>query len=98
MMLGTCLDPQEIDELMEEADVVSGCAGWWCFNYDHDSDVGDDSDDGDGANEGDGDEDQLTSGLHKLWYPGIRDTSTWRKFGAHGEHGDVFLFFNLGAL
>ena len=30
-MLGTCLDPQEIDELMEEADVVSGCAGWWCF-------------------------------------------------------------------
>ena len=60
MMLGTCLDPQEIDELMEEADVVSGCAGWWCFNDDHDSDVGDDSDDGDGANEGDGDEDQLT--------------------------------------
>ena len=29
-------------------------------------------------------------GLHKLWYPGIRDTSTWSKFGAHGEHGDVF--------
>ena len=38
------------------------------------------------------------SGLHKLWYPGIRDTSTWSKFGAHGEHGDVFLFSNLGAL
>ena len=38
------------------------------------------------------------AGLHKLWYPGIRDTSTWRKFGAHGEHGDVFLFSNLGAL
>ena len=38
------------------------------------------------------------TGLHKLWYPTIRDTSTWSKFGAHGEHGDVFLFFNLGAL
>ena len=37
-------------------------------------------------------------GLHKLWYPGIRDTSTWSKFGAHGEHGDVFLFSNLGAV
>ena len=37
-------------------------------------------------------------GLHKLWYPGIRDTCTWSKFGAHGEHGDVFLFSNLGAL
>ena len=37
------------------------------------------------------------SGLHKLWYPCIRDTSTWSKFGAHGEHGDVFLFSNLGA-
>ena len=40
----------------------------------------------------------LSAGLHKLWYPGIRDTSTWSKFGAHGEHGDVFLFSNLGAL
>ena len=38
------------------------------------------------------------AGLHKLWYPGIRDMSTWSKFGAHGEHGDVFLFSNLGAL
>ena len=38
------------------------------------------------------------TGLHKLWYPGIRDRSTWGKFGAHGEHGDVFLFSNLGAL
>ena len=38
------------------------------------------------------------AGLHKLWYPGIRDTSTWSKFRAHGEHGDVFLFSNLGAL
>ena len=38
------------------------------------------------------------AGLHKLWYPSIRDASTWSKFGAHGEHGDVFLFSNLGAL
>ena len=38
------------------------------------------------------------SGLHKLRYPGNRDISTWSKFGAHGEHGDVFLFSNLGAL
>ena len=38
------------------------------------------------------------AGLHKLWYPSIRDMSTWSKFGAHGEHGDVFLFSNLGAL
>ena len=37
-------------------------------------------------------------GLHKLWYPGIQDRSTWSKFGAYGEHGDVFLFSNLGAL
>ena len=43
-------------------------------------------------------EDTRASGLHKLWYPGIRDRSTWGKFGAHGEHGDVFLFSNLGAL
>ena len=41
---------------------------------------------------------QWGAGLHKLWYPGIRDMSTWSKFGAHGEHGDVFLFSNLGAL
>ena len=40
----------------------------------------------------------VVAGLHKLWYPGIRDTSTWSKFGARGEHGDVFLFSNLGAL
>ena len=40
----------------------------------------------------------LNAGLHKLWYPSIRDTSTWSKFGANGEHGDVFLFSNLGAL
>ena len=38
------------------------------------------------------------TGLHKLWYPVVRDMSTWSKFGAHGEHGDVFLFSNLGAL
>ena len=37
-------------------------------------------------------------GLHKLWYPVVRDMSTWSKFGAHGERGDVFLFSNLGAL
>ena len=41
---------------------------------------------------------RLGAGLHKLWYPSIRDTSMWGKFGAHGEHGDVFLFSNLGAL
>ena len=40
----------------------------------------------------------LKAGLHKLWYPGIRDTSTCSKFGAHGEHGDVSLFSNLGSL
>ena len=40
----------------------------------------------------------LLAGLHKLWYSGIQDTSTWSKFGAHGKHGDVFLFSNLGAL
>ena len=39
-----------------------------------------------------------STGLHKLWYPGIRYMSTWSKFGAHGEHGDVFLFSNLGVL
>ena len=38
------------------------------------------------------------AGLHKLWYPVVRDRSTWSKFGAHGEHGDVFLFSNLGVL
>ena len=41
---------------------------------------------------------KLSTGLHKLWYPVVRDMSTWSKFGAHGEHGDVFLFSNLGAL
>ena len=40
----------------------------------------------------------IYAGLHKLCYPTIRDRSTWSKFGAHGEHGDVFLFSNLGAL
>ena len=40
----------------------------------------------------------LWAGLHRLWYPVVRDMSTWSKFGAHGEHGDVFLFSNLGAL
>ena len=40
----------------------------------------------------------LGTGLHELCYPTIRDRSTGSKFGAHGEHGDVFLFSNLGAL
>ena len=40
----------------------------------------------------------LWAGLPKLWYLSIRDTSTWNKFGVHGEHGEVFLFSNLGAL
>ena len=38
------------------------------------------------------------SGLHKLCHPTIRDGSTWSKFRARGEHGDVFLFSNLGEL
>ena len=36
--------------------------------------------------------------LHNSFHPTIRDGSTWRKFGARGEHGDVFLFSNLGVL
>ena len=39
-----------------------------------------------------------SAGLHKLCHPTIRDESTWSKFGARGEHGDVFLFSSLGAL
>ena len=42
--------------------------------------------------------DLFWSGLHNLCHPTIRDGSTWSKFGARGEHGDVFLFSNLGAL
>ena len=38
------------------------------------------------------------AGLHKLCHPTIRDGSTWSKFGARGEHGDVFLLSNFGAL
>ena len=38
------------------------------------------------------------TGLHKLWYPGSRDMSMWSKLGAHGEHGDVFLFSNFRPL
>ena len=38
------------------------------------------------------------AGVHNLCHPAIRDGSTWSKFGARGEHGDVFLFSNLGAL
>ena len=29
-------------------------------------------------------------GLHNLCHPTIRDGSTWSKFGARGQHGDVF--------
>ena len=29
-------------------------------------------------------------GLHNLCHPTIRDGSTWNKFGARGQHGDVF--------
>ena len=32
------------------------------------------------------------SGLHNLFHPTIRDGSMWSKFGARGEHRDVFLF------
>ena len=39
----------------------------------------------------------LNTGLHSLFHPTIQDGSTWSKFGARGEHGDVFLFSNLGA-
>ena len=30
------------------------------------------------------------AGLHNFFHPTIRDGSTWSKFGARGEHGDVF--------
>ena len=33
------------------------------------------------------------SGLHNLFHPTIRDGSTWSKFRAQREHGDVFLTF-----
>ena len=36
----------------------------------------------------------IATGLHKSFHPTIRDGSTWNKFGARGEHGDVFLFSN----
>ena len=35
------------------------------------------------------------TGLHKLCHPTIRDGSTWSKFRARGEHGDVFLVLQL---
>ena len=35
-----------------------------------------------------------STGLHNLFHPTIRDGSTWSKFGAHGEHRDVFPFSN----
>ena len=34
-------------------------------------------------------------GLHNLFHPTIRNGSTWSKFGAHGEHGDVFPVLQL---
>jgi len=34
----------------------------------------------------------LGSGVHKSFHPTIRDGSTWSKFGARGEHGDVLRF------
>ena len=40
----------------------------------------------------------LHPGLHNLFHSTIQDGSTWSKFGARGEHGDVFLFSNWGAL
>ena len=43
-------------------------------------------------------EQELDTGLHNSFHPTIRDGSTWSKFGARGEHGDVFLFSNLGVL
>ena len=36
------------------------------------------------------------SGLHDLFPPTIRDGSKWSKFGANGEHGDVFPLLQLG--
>ena len=35
------------------------------------------------------------SGLHNLCHPTIKDGSTWSKFGARGEHGDVFPVLQL---
>ena len=40
----------------------------------------------------------VVAGLHNLCHPTIRDGSRWSKFGARGEHGDVFLFSKLGNL
>ena len=37
----------------------------------------------------------IAAGLHNSFHLTIRDGSTCSKFG---EHGDVFLFSNLGAL
>ena len=37
------------------------------------------------------------AGLHNLFHPTIQDGSTWSKFGARGERGDVFPFSNLDA-
>ena len=32
------------------------------------------------------------TGVHKSFYPTIRDGSTWSKFRARGENGDVLRF------
>ena len=32
------------------------------------------------------------AGVHKSFHPTIWDGSTWSKFGARGEHGDVLRF------
>ena len=34
----------------------------------------------------------IDAGVHKSFHPTIRDGSTWSKFGARGEHGDVLRF------
>ena len=34
----------------------------------------------------------LITGVHKSFHLTIRDGSTWSKFGARGEHGDVLRF------
>ena len=38
---------------------------------------------------------QWHSGLHNSFHPTIWDVSTWSKFGARGEHGDVFPVLQL---
>ena len=40
----------------------------------------------------------IAAGLHNSFHPTIRDGSTWSKFKARGEHGDVFLFSKQASL